>query len=299
MKRVICMLLMMSLIALSAYADRGSIPFNPVVKIYEPAQRAILAWNGVEEILILSTDLRASEPTEILEVIPLPSEPVITESDTYLFDRMIRCINEELYRKYRIGDNIFGDRGDHNGKSPAGEVTFHEKIGAHDITTTHVVETENFMEWVDDYLKTSGVENPQIPEPLEDVIEEYLEEGFTWFVFDIVSLGQDTKTNDAIQYRFTTNSLYYPLKITRTEEGETSIELFVLTQSLLSNFDGIPMDNVSLRHDPVIVPSYFIRYFGDDFVDLFGDTGSVRLRIWDIKGRLSSFKKDLAVSQHH
>jgi hypothetical protein len=41
------------------HADRGAIPFQPEVTIFEPTQRALIAWNGEEEILILSTDLRA------------------------------------------------------------------------------------------------------------------------------------------------------------------------------------------------------------------------------------------------
>lgn len=57
------------------FADRGLIPFIPGVQIFEPNQRAMIAWNGSEEILLLSTDLRASQATQVLEVLPLPSEP--------------------------------------------------------------------------------------------------------------------------------------------------------------------------------------------------------------------------------
>ncbi|MCJ7560066.1 hypothetical protein MUO79_05550, partial [Candidatus Bathyarchaeota archaeon] len=37
------------------HADRGGLPIIPGVSIYEPGQKAIVAWNGNEEILILST----------------------------------------------------------------------------------------------------------------------------------------------------------------------------------------------------------------------------------------------------
>jgi len=64
-----------------ADADRGSLTMTPSVRLYELAQHAVVAFNGTEEILIMSTDLRASEPTEVVEVIPLPSEPVVSEGD--------------------------------------------------------------------------------------------------------------------------------------------------------------------------------------------------------------------------
>jgi hypothetical protein len=36
-------------------ADRGAIPFKRHVLVFEPNQRALLAWNGTEQITILTT----------------------------------------------------------------------------------------------------------------------------------------------------------------------------------------------------------------------------------------------------
>jgi hypothetical protein len=68
------------LLAVACWADMGSIPFVPV-DIGEPNQRGLIAFNGQEEILVLSTDLKASKPTKVLEVIPLPSEPKVSKAD--------------------------------------------------------------------------------------------------------------------------------------------------------------------------------------------------------------------------
>ena len=82
MKRALYAATIITALALStAWADRGSIPFKEGVKIFEPNQRALLAWNGEEEILLLSTDLVASESTMVLEVLPLPSEPEVKKGD--------------------------------------------------------------------------------------------------------------------------------------------------------------------------------------------------------------------------
>lgn len=52
--------------------------------------------NGQEEILLLPTDLRASEATEVLEVIPLPSEPEVKKGDVEVFRRATTLINKKL-----------------------------------------------------------------------------------------------------------------------------------------------------------------------------------------------------------
>jgi hypothetical protein len=278
-------------VALTARADRGSIPFKPDVQIFEPTQRAMIAWNGTEEILLLTTDLRASEPTKVLEVIPLPSEPQVKEGDIEAFNRAVQIINSrQAVAKGGRGRSLGADE---KAGPPAGEITFHEKIGAHDISVAHVLHGDGFIAWVEEYLKKQDVENPEIPQPLEEVVDEYIEEGYTWFVFDVVDLGPETKTNDAIQYRFESDAVYYPLKITRTESGNTTVELLILTPRLLSTFPGYPKSLVKLPHEPVRLTARELEALDEDMCELLDNQDGMRLRIWRITGKLSAFKADL------
>lgn len=112
-------------------------------------------------------------------------------------------------------------------------------------------------------------------------------------MFDVVSLDEKPKTNEAIQYRFATESLYYPLKITRTESGETSVELLILTTRLLSRFPGIPIERVRLMHEPVTITSQELRHLSEEMADMFCDRERMKLRIWRIAGTLASFDDDL------
>jgi hypothetical protein len=275
----------------SALADRGSIPFKQGVRIFEPNQRAMLAWNGEEEILLLSTDLAASESTMVLEVLPLPSEPEVTKGDVEVFAKAIDIINRKIAASGPLKRGAAPDSGAKAG--PAGEVTFHERIGSHDISVAHVLERTGFVAWVGDYLTSAGVANPVIPEPLKDTVDEYMEDGYTWFVFDVVSLHEEPGTSEAIQYRFKTDYLYYPLRITRTEAGETEIDLLVLTPHLLSEFSGIPQTRISLPHEPVTLAGIELWGLSKDMYELLGKPKESRLRIWKIKGDLASFDKDL------
>jgi hypothetical protein len=274
-----------------ANADKGSIPFHPHVRIFEPTQRAMIAWNGEEEILVLSTDLHASESTKVLEVMPLPNEPQVVKGDVEVFRKAIRLINEKIGTYVAPSKSAKSGGGYHT--SPAGEGTFHEKIGAHDISVTKVLDRDGFIEWVNDYLKKAGVDNPQIPEIMQSTVAEYLGEGFAWFTFDVVSLDEVPKTNDAIQYRFNTDQLFYPLKISRTDHGETSIELLILTPRLFSTFPGISSDRVELRHKPIGITSDELSSLNPDMAALLHHRDDMKLRIWRIKGNLESFDKDL------
>src|SRR5687767_7288019 len=67
-----------------AGADRMAIPLHNAtlkenVRIFESGQRALISWDGEMETLILSTDVRADKPVQLLEVLPLPSKPDVSE----------------------------------------------------------------------------------------------------------------------------------------------------------------------------------------------------------------------------
>jgi hypothetical protein len=294
MKRISGLLiLLLATSFLFIHADRASIPFKSHVKVFEPNQRAMIAWNGQEEILLLTTDLKASEPTRVLEVIPLPSEPMVKKGDMMIFRKATALINSKIRRGFGVG--AARTKGVKKGVTqlPAGEVAFHERIGAHDISVTHVLRGDGFIEWVDNYLEANGVENPVIPEALKEVIEEYIKDEFTWFVFDVVSLDTEPKTNEAIQYRFKTDFLFYPVKITRTEEGYTSINLIILTPWLLVEFPGIPLHHIRQLHEPVKITSSELRNLSVEMDELMEHRQYMVLRIWEIRGKLSEFTKDV------
>lgn len=272
-------------------ADRGSIPFRPDVRIFEPNQRALISWNGKEEILILSTDLRASEDVEVLEVLPLPSEPKVEKGSLESIRRANEIINRKLREKELSRRSTFGERG--GPKAAAGEVTFHKKIGPHEIDVTRVKDRDGFSEWVVKYLQKRGVPSPTISPRFLKLIDAYLKDGFRWFVFDVIRLERTTRTIEPIEYRFRSSALYYPLRITTLEEGETTIDLVIITPKLLGKFPGLPMKRVELRHEPFEISREEVRWIDKDLADLLGQADRPYLRIWRCKGPLASFDKDL------
>ena len=273
------------------FANRGMIPIDPDIKIFEPTQRAMIAWNGSKEMLLLSTDLSASDSTISLEVLPLPTEPEVKKGDLETFRRATNLINSKL-RAVAISGKRNGDNGDEV-ILPGGEVTFHEKIGAHDISVTHLLDAEGFVDWVRDYLKSMEIEGDVISDEMKELIEEYVKEEFTWFVFDVITLGTETVNNEPIQYSFETDKLYYPLKITKTGEGYTSIELLILTPRLLRNFPGLPIKKISLAHDPITIFNDELESLNEDMFELLGHLEDMKLRIWNIEGDLKDFDADL------
>ena len=275
------------------FADRGSIPWGNwnaqnMPEIFEPAQNAIIAWNGKEEILLLSTDLKASKPTKVLEVLPLPSEPIVTRGDVATFAKINALINDELRQ------NWFGGKGpgDTRAASGAAEVTFHEKIGSHDIRVVHVLESSEFEQWIRDFFKKEGTGPQHISPVLLATIEQYLLDGYHWFVFDVVELGLQLKSNDAIQYRFATDKFYYPMRISATDSGETNIRLIALTERGLSRYIGLPQESIRQAHRKLQVDTAKIANISQEMGSLFRSE-TISLQTLRIQGNLKSFDLDV------
>jgi hypothetical protein len=279
--------------ATSLLADRGGIPFRPGVTIFEPTQRAMIAWNGEEEILILSTDLRVSQATKVLEVMPFPAEPRVTKGDVTVFQRAVKLINSKINPRPLAAARSKGQTLAAADSLPPAEITFHKRIGAHDVAVAHVLSGDGFVEWVNAFLKRCSVDNPVIPARLRSVIEEYLEDGYRWFAFDVVELEDSFKTLEALQYRFPTSALFYPVKISRSNQGETSMELLVLSPRLLRTFTGIPLSQIRLRHEPVSLTAAEVRSLDRGMDALLGHREDMKLRIWLVQGDFSSFDRDI------
>lgn len=301
MKKILFIFLLIILLFPAAVsADRGSIPFEINAKIFEPSQDTLIAWNGEEEILILSTELYSSEKTKVLEVLPLPAEPIVEESSREIISKAERFLFESV--------NVVSERpllqlrSDTRSAEPAGEVVQEVVIGSHDIAVTKALNAAQFTDWVNDYLKEKGNDNPTIPPELAETIKNYLNRGYNYFVFDIIELDEEPVFNEAISYRFKTDKLYYPLEITKSDHGMSTINLIILSDQNLLNFDGLEKERVNTTMGPVLIENSEIEEISPDLAELFYKNENDEQKVlptslvsWKIKDDLANFHDDLLV----
>ena len=298
----------MSAFAANVSADCGHIPYPPSpndydpnvpvpdglprygasyfekVKISEPSQKAVIAWNGREEILVLSTDLHSTYQTRSLEVIPFPSRPAVEKGDPKLFEHAM----EYIHRAYpeMTGKRLLGAR------APGGEVVEVKRIGAHEIHVVHALDPDEFVKWVVDYLREKAkLDAPMIPDSLKKNVEAYIKEGYDWFVFDVVQVGKAKATKDALMYRFETDHVFYPLKISRSTSGNSKIELIVITHDKITEFLG--HKRIEWKA-PIDLSAGDVKRLSPKINELL-DGRDVQMRYWVIEAPLEALSLDLIV----
>ncbi|MBZ9572415.1 DUF2330 domain-containing protein [Patescibacteria group bacterium] len=290
---IICLILIFPIFI---FADGGMIIWPPEIHLDQSAQNAIVAWNGKEEIIILSNDIKSDSQATALRIVPLPSNPSeIKEGGFDSFEKLVEIMNEKI-EEVR---NQWMLAGKDLEKAPAAgvEITFHEKIGAHDITVVKVNDLDYFLNWIKDFATEKGLEIKEISSEFKEGVKSYLKRDIKYFVFDVI----DTKEEESIKpliYQFESNFLYYPILISgisEISESRAKIRVFLITEgNLPKEISGvnIPIFYWQGHFDyPVELTNEELMEISEDIGSLF--ESSVRVRTFDYFGPLKKFDKDL------
>ncbi|HNT36803.1 MAG TPA: DUF2330 domain-containing protein, partial [bacterium] len=255
-------------------------------------QRAIIAWNGTEEILLLSTDQRATQRSAVLEVIPLPSRPSIKLGSFATFEEAQKLVINKRMWVMAHGGKLAGNL---QVPQQAARITFEKKMGAHDLTVAEVLEGDAFVAFVQDYLKNKyGTQDAPIRPEFVKIIESYIEEGFKWFAFDVIVLGDKNQSREPIEYRFASDRVFYPMRISTLERGETKVDLLVFTAQGANHFEGLPAKAIEREPQLSAVAEDFAG-LEETWKKFFPAELPLKIDHWKVRGDIASFDKDILV----
>lgn len=281
---IICLIL---LIPGFISADGGMIIWPPEIRLDQSAQNAIVAWNGEEEIIILSNDIKSDAEATALRIIPLPSNPSeIKEGSFDSFEKLVKIMNE----KTKEVRNQWMAAGKDLEKAPAAgvEITFHEKIGAHDITIVKVNDLDCFLDWIKDFATEKGLEVKGISSKFKEGVKNYLKRDIKYFVFDVIDTKEGEESINPLIYRFDSDSLYYPLKITAISEIGSSlgkINIFLIAKEFVG-------EEFRFLY-PVELTKEELKEVSEEIASLF--ESNVKAVKFDYSGRLTEFDKDFTL----
>ena len=269
-------------------ADRGG--FSPIgERVSESGQKAIIAWNGTHEILILSTDVSSSNESEVVEIMPLPSNPTISRGEKQSFLKVQELVNTYLavtsprwpltYRKSLGGDEQ---------TTPKITITFQETIGVHYLTVVRAEEASELIQWLEGFLETEGY-SKELPSDLEGLLSYYMQNGMSFFVIDMIKTNVTVKTTDPLIYKFRSSRLFYPLRISTLFSGDTDISLFTITNNILNDYSIIK--NGFVKKAQFQIKQETLAEISTNITQLF--SGNPYLCYFRFSGSLKGFDGDI------
>lgn len=145
--------------SLPVYAD-GMYVSNMHRHMEEPSQKAIIAWDGKKETMILAAAARSSDIANFAWIVPIISrtQPIVSKGDISLFQQLV---------SYFMRDTLA--QGPASGlKMPEGvEVLESKEIDIYDITVLKAETAKDLMKW----LTSNGY---KIPPQAEDMFHKYI-----------------------------------------------------------------------------------------------------------------------------
>jgi peptidoglycan hydrolase-like protein with peptidoglycan-binding domain len=274
------------------FADGGMMIWPPKVHLNQSAQNAIVAWNGQEEIIILSNDIESDESVTALRMVPLPSKPSdIKEGDFESFEKITEIMNEKIEK---IQTPNFGREGDDTAAGGGVEIVFHEKIGAHDVTVVKVNDLDYFLDWTKDFAEGKGLEVKEISTEFRNGISNYLKRDIKHFVFDVIDTKQGEESINPLIYKFDSDYLYYPILISgvsEISESRANIQVFLITEDEILNKGYWRPYQRGYFSYPVEFSQEELQEVSEDVAGLFDS--KVKVTSFDYYGSLNQFTKDL------
>lgn len=275
-------------------ADRGGVPYRPDVRVFEPGQKAVIVFNGEEQILYLSTDLYASDGVKVVEMVPFPSRPDVRKGEADVLKRLQRFLAPFVrglgYKRVdAVGRGAEGRAGV--------EIVEFVRIGAHNITILRVESVRAFIDWIE--KRIDNLMNEPFKERLCRVVRHYIKLGFQYFAFDEIELTKHKRTVEPLEYRFRTPFPYYPLVVSSLMSGDTTIMLCFVAPEAEPFGEILPRGFVSLvmRGGNGRVgyrqtdPETFSRIWKNG-ASLFTSVDSVQVSLFRYRGRLD-FRTDI------
>jgi hypothetical protein len=279
-------------LASTTHCDRGGIVLGNKIDIEEASQNAIILWNGKIQKTILTTNLSAKENVEIVEIMPFPTRPSVEKADYQIFIRLKEIIDKE-YEKQKNSVEKSRARMGRDGEAPK-NIQFLERkqIGQSDVTVLRINAPNGIKKSLNQYLVGIGAKDVRIDEGLAKVIRAYVKDGYAWFVVNKIQIGPEPISNEAISYSFETRKGFYPLKISNTKQGTTSINLMIFTPNFVIEKSDKGWQNIERMFAPRIDSASLYKLSKDEFT-LLADAEAIFLTIWNVTGDIKKFDNDV------
>ncbi|WP_369237342.1 DUF2330 domain-containing protein [Streptomyces sp. R21] len=198
-------------------------------------EMSVVRWDGHQEQIVMRLTV-AGDARTAAWIMPVPHRATVKLGDSALFDTLDEAIEpEHRTRSYfwpHDGDWPFDDSdtsgdaapGDGAAQSPSVAVVGRERLGPFDVARL----TANDSGALGDWLSDNGFE---LPGRLDRALQPYVDQGWEYVAIRLAPENRDTPlggTLDPLHLTFTSDTLVYPMRLSRLAQTPQSLGLYVL-----------------------------------------------------------------------
>ncbi|MDX2108738.1 MAG: hypothetical protein SFY80_00705 [Verrucomicrobiota bacterium] len=267
----------------SPLAAQLQLPTVEGVTTVENERVMLVFWNGEEEIILSCPVITATQPSDVLQIMPLPAESKMRAGTLDEYQAA-----GALIRKYFV--TMKGGRLSLANYELAESLPKGDRTEAKEVATVNLSNERAFNTWLTDYSKPAS--RPNIPSAFSKGLNLALKNDSNWLAIQSVPVDTTARAIGPTVYRFKSSKLFVPLRVHSTQSGKANIRIITFTPNYLS----WSPDN-GAKFCPPITESF--RVMGKevaaihpDLVDFF-KPGKIPMQAWQITADWSLVNKDL------
>jgi len=205
------------------------VPDNPGSSVAD--ERALIAWDGATEDILMSLSVTGSSDRAAW-VMPVPSAARITLGETEVFEELATLTAPRI--EYRdswwptIPWLVWAGSASDTAGAPSGAVSVlgRQRLGPFDVTRLAANDSTALANWLSD----NGFPHP---EGLDDNLAPYVADGWEIVAVQLVpaeSGGSLTGALQPLRLSFASDTVVYPMRLSRSATTSQYIDLYVLAQ---------------------------------------------------------------------
>jgi len=203
-------------------------------QIFAEQQNAIILYDSdrKRQTTILQTNVRTSRPGKGVFFMPLPGKPKTSLADPKILERTLALAQAKSLTYGKLRDFLALTIGPEWGPVDYRRgitVTAHKPFLDHDVTVVKLESLSVFRSWMFRFLAEKNLGTEFDFGKLEAVASQYFEDGFRYFLFDVVKLGAETRTTKPLVIDFPSHQIYLPLRVNTLYSGATDLNVFLFT----------------------------------------------------------------------
>jgi hypothetical protein len=198
-------------------------------------ETSVVRWDGHQEQIVMRLSV-AGDARTAAWIMPVPHRATVKLGDSALFDTLDTATEpEHRTRSYfwpRDGDWPFDDPdtsgaatpGDGAAQSPSVDVVGRERLGPFDVARLTATDSGALGDWLDD----NGF---KLPARLDRALQPYVDQGWEYVAIRLAPENRDAPlggTLDPLHLTFASDTLVYPMRLSRLARTAQSLGLYVL-----------------------------------------------------------------------
>lgn len=214
----------------------GAMVVDPNAEISVHRETSVVDWDGRTEQIVMRFTVDSDAP-EAAWIMPVPGRATVELADAAVFDELVRVAapvhRTRHYFWPRSGDWPFDHVDGAAGAAPAPGadgsgvgVVGRERLGDFDVARLTATDPDALGDWLD----ANGFE---MPEGLGEDLRPYVDQGWEYVAVRLVPAGKGKVldgTLDPLRLSFASDTLVYPMRLSRRATTPQSLGLFVLAE---------------------------------------------------------------------